>query len=163
MPKSFQRVFFRFQCTLPNFLAYFCAPCLHSRSFCRNSSFLCTSKNRLPDGPAGGFCGCEWVSGWMKRGKCQLCSLFHCLLFGCIDEQRQHSDRKEDAHRVSNCGVIDGGTLGSLTVQRFINPSRCAACVWCLTATTSSRSASCMGHIDFWTDCLIPFWQSVIT
>ena len=20
-----------------------------------------------------------------------------------------------------------------------------------------------MGHIDFWTDCLIPFWQSVIT
>lgn len=29
-----------------------------------------------------------------------------------------------------------------LSSIRFINPSRCAACVWCLTATTSSRSAS---------------------
>lgn len=31
------------------------------------------------------------------------------------------------------------------------------------TSPLSQGSVANMGHIDFWTDCLIPFWQSVIT
>lgn len=39
-------------------------------------------------------------------------------------------------------------TMNVLLVKPFMYPQGCVAN---------------MGHIDFWTDCLIPFWQSVIT